>query len=110
MSRVLAILSEDLGTGFALAGVEVVKTRDLGGAREALRTAMGGGTYGLIVVEEELLRSLPQERRDEINAAAVPLVIAIPGEMLWREEAGPADDYVARLIRRAVGYQLNIRL
>jgi hypothetical protein len=31
--------------------------------------------------------------------------------MRWREvEEVPADDYVARLIRRAVGYQLNIRL
>lgn len=110
MSRVLAILSEDLGTGFALAGIEVRKTEDPGGARDALRAAMAGGAYGLIVVEEELLQTLSQESRDQINAAAVPLVIAIPGELLWREGAAPADDYVARLIRRAVGYQLDIKL
>jgi len=110
LSRVLAILREDLGSGFALAGVEVQKTRDAAAGRDALRAAIAGGAYGIIVVEEELLRSLSPETRDQINAAAVPLVIAIPGEMLWQEQAAPADDYVARLIRRAVGYQLNIKV
>ncbi len=89
MSRVLAILREDLGSGFALAGVEVQKARDPDAGREALRAAIAGGAYGIIVVEEELLRSLSPETRDQINAAAVPLVIAIPGEMLWQEQAAP---------------------
>ena len=110
MSRVLAILGEDLAAGFALAGVEVRKIRDPAAGRDALRAAIAAGVYGIIVVEEELLRSLAPESRDQIDAAAVPLVIAIPGEMLWQEQAAPADDYVARLIKRAVGYQLNINV
>ena len=110
MSRVLAILREDLGSGFALAGVEVRKAKDRVAGRDALRAAIAGRAYGVIVVEEELLQSLSPETREQVDAATVPLVIAIPGEMLWQEQAAPADDYVARLIKRAVGYQLNINV
>jgi V/A-type H+/Na+-transporting ATPase subunit F len=109
--RVLAITREDLGAGFALAGVEVTRAPTPEEARTALAGALQGGGYGVVILEQELLSGMDEETRAEALASTVPLVIAIPGEMRWREtEEAPADDYVARLIRRAVGYQLNIRL
>ena len=111
MSKVLAIVRADLGAGFALTGIEVSRAADAAAARDALEAAVGGGAYGIVIVEEELLGGIDEESRKSLTAATIPLVIVVPGEMLWREaEHAPADDYVARLIRRAVGYQLNIRL
>ena len=47
----------------------------------------------------------------QLLSVTVPLVIAVPGALEWKETAeAPEEDYVARLIRRAVGYQLNIKL
>jgi hypothetical protein len=57
------------------------------------------------------MRELPAEVRAGYAAVTVPLIIEVPGTIQWREEqALPFDDYVARLVRRAVGYQLNIKL
>jgi len=102
LSKVLAILHRDLGSGFALAGVEVAAAADPDAARAALASAM---------TEEELLGGMEEAARRDLEASTVPLVIAVPGAMAWREaEEAPPDDYIARLIRRAVGYQLNIKL
>ncbi len=111
MSRVLAILKQDLGSGFALAGVEVARAAEPADARTLLASAMDRGAFGVVIVEEELLAAMDEEIRAAAAASTMPLVIGVPGEMRWRaEEPAPTDDYVARLIRRAVGYQLNIRL
>jgi len=111
LSKVLAIVRADLGAGFALTGIEVSRAANPAAARDSLEAAMDGGEYGIVIVEEELLAGMDEGTRKAIAAATTPLVIVVPGDMTWREaEHAPADDYVARLIRRAVGYQLNIRL
>jgi vacuolar-type H+-ATPase subunit F/Vma7 len=111
LSRVLALVRRDLGSGFALAGVEIASAADPAAARAALDAAMKSGVYGMVIVEEELLRGLDEADRRELEASTVPLIIEVPGSMAWREEEeAPSDDYIARLIRRAVGYQLNIKL
>ncbi|MGA2478832.1 MAG: V-type ATP synthase subunit F [Spirochaetia bacterium] len=107
----LALLGRDLCAGFALAGVDVSVAEDPVGARSALDAAIAGRQYGIVIVEEELMAGMEQEVREAYGSSTVPLVIEIPGTMAWREIAeAPSDDYIAKLIRRAVGYQLNIKL
>ena len=111
MSRVIAVVRPDLGSGFALAGVEVAAAADPAAARSALEGVMAGGAYAMVIVEEELLRGMDEAERRALEASTLPLIIEVPGAMAWRErEEAPSDDYIARLIRRAVGYQLNIKL
>ncbi len=111
MSRILALMRPDLAAGFALTGIEVQTVADAGQLRKALSAAVEGPRYGMVVVEEELMAGLEQSERAAFGAVTVPLVIEVAGELAWEEAAeGPAEDYVARLIRRAVGYQLNIKL
>ena len=111
MSKVLAVLSQDLGAGFALAGAEVSVAADPAAARTALDAAVAGRAYGIIIVQEELLQGMGEQTRKAFAESTVPLIIEVSGEMVWRmAEGAPPDDYVAQLIRRAVGYQLNIKL
>ena len=111
MSKALALLRQDLGAGFALAGVDVSLVTDAEGPRSALDAAVASGSYGIVIVEEELMAGMEEEIRKGFAASTVPLIIEVPGALAWREaEEAPSDDYVARLIRRAVGYQLNIKL
>ncbi len=111
MSKLLALLTRDLGAGFALAGAEVSVAKDSSVARAALDGAVASRAYGIIIVQEELLQGMGEQARKEFVESTVPLIIEVSGEMVWRmaAEALP-DDYVAQLIRRAVGYQLNIKL
>ncbi len=110
MPRVVGIMGPDLARGFALAGVDVTSVADIKAGQQALTSAIDSLGYGLVIVEQRLLDSLEPRVREAIYARNIPLVIAIPGDLRWGEQDGkPADDYVAALIRRAVGYQLNIR-
>ena len=111
MSRILALVRPDLSSGFALTGIDVQRVADTGELRSALTGAVEGPRYGMVVVEEELMAGLEQAERAAFGAVTVPLVIEVPGDLAWQEAAeAPEEDYVARLIRRAVGYQLNIKL
>lgn len=111
MSRVLGILPEDLAAGFALTGMEVIRVKDAEEGRAALREAVDNQEYGLLIVEENLLASMEEGRSQELLERNRPLIIPISGALHWRDpERSSADDYVAALIRRAVGYQMNIKL
>lgn len=111
MSRILALVRPDFGAGFSLTGVDVGRVTDARELRPALAAAVGGTRYGMVIVEEELMAGLEEAERAAFAAVSVPLVIEVPGALVWKEAAeAPAEDYVARLIRRAVGYQLNIKL
>jgi vacuolar-type H+-ATPase subunit F/Vma7 len=111
LPKVLALLGRDLGAGFSLSGIEVATVSDAGSLRAALDAAVGSRAYGLVVVEEEMMRALGEEARMEFAAMNVPLIVEVPGSLEWQEqERAAGDSYVAGLIRRAVGYQLSIKL
>ncbi len=111
MPRAAAILPGDLASGFALTGLEVIPAEDSAAGREALLEAAGKPEYGLLIVEEGVMEALEPRVRDALLARNAPLIISIPGELRWSAAAkSQGDDYVAALIRRAVGYQLNIQL
>lgn len=108
---IAAVVGEDLGHGFSLAGVEVLPANHPGRAMELLTEEVGRGRFGILIVDETLLEGVDQRARDALFERPVPLVIAIPGTMRWHDaEQASSDEFVARLIRRAVGYQLNIQL
>ena len=110
MHKVLAIAGDDLAGGLALAGIDVQKVPDASAARDALVGAMESGDYGIVIVEERLASQFDAKTETMIDECNVPLIVSAPAEMKWRDvEQAPQDDYVASLIRRAVGYQLNIQ-
>ena len=111
MPRVLAVLGEQAALGFALTGMEVLRVRDPAAARLALREAAENAEAGLVIVEEALLGQLEGPERERLLASNRPIFIPIRIDLAWVPEGqAPEDDYVAKLIRHAVGYQLNIQL
>lgn len=110
MSSVRAVLAEGLGAGFPLAGVPV-EVADRSTAREAILAAASARDCGILIVDENLFASLGDRERESLLQRTVPLLVLLPGELKWGEvEEMGSDEYVAELIRRAVGYQLNIRM
>lgn len=108
---VAAVVSEDLGYGFSLAGVEVLPAHNSDQARELLRQEVNAGRFGLLIVDETLLDGIDERERGALLQRPVPLIIAIPASMKWSDtEAASSDEFVASLIRRAVGYQLNLQV
>ena len=110
MSRITALVHEDLGLGFRLAGV-VAKQCSSSEETVALLTELTEDRdQGIIIVEEELLNAIDGRARELLLRRTVPLVLPIPGTLLWKTAGEvPVDELIARLIRQALGYQLNIQ-
>ena len=110
LCSVRAVLSPDLAAGFSLAGVRV-DPANADSAKELIRSAAESRGCGILIVEEELFQTLGERERETLMGKTVPLVVLLPGKLRWEEGAKAAgDDYVAALIRRAVGYQLSITM
>lgn len=111
MYKVLVILPHELAAGFALSGVAVQRVGNVDEAQSALSAAMDSGEYGIVVVDENMLEQMDERAVNRFFRQNIPLVVPLPGDLQWGDtEETQQDDYVARLIRRAVGYQLNIQL
>ena len=109
--RVVCVMTRELSLGFSLTGVEVMPVSDSPQALRAVEELLAGREAGLVVIEEKLLEGMEGRTREKLLDSSVPLVVPVPGELVWRDvEELPPDDYVAELIRRAVGYQLDIKL
>jgi vacuolar-type H+-ATPase subunit F/Vma7 len=108
---VRAVLGEGLAAGFSLAGVDVEVAANRDAAREAILDAAAQRDCGILILDEDLFSSLSERERASLLERNVPLIVMLPGELRWGEvEEITSDEYVAALIRRAVGYQLNIKI
>ena len=109
--KVLAISEKEIAKGFALAGLETLTVSDGKQASEALANIISGGQYGIVIMDEKLSSGLDKQVKTVLSHGVRPMLVSVDGELSWRDtERLPQDDYVARLIRRAIGYQLNIKL
>ena len=110
MPKILAITGDDLGSGLALTAIEVQSVPNAAAARDALLRAVESQDHGIVIVEERFTSEFDAKTEALIADTNVPLIVSLPAEMKWRDtEEAPQDDYVASLVRRAVGYQLNIQ-
>ncbi len=111
MYKVLAVAGDDLSSGFALSGIEAVKAHDAFHAEEVLLQAVESDEYGIIIMEESFVDDFDIKTKELVLESTTPLIMPISGEMKWQDvEEVKEDDYLAALIRRAVGYQLNVKL
>ena len=111
MPRVMAVVRPDLGSGLALTGMTVQSTEDPAEALRLTRDAVDSREFGILIVDQGFMDEFDERSRHALESSNFPIVIPIPGKLLWQDyEQQVRDDYVAGLVRRAVGYQLDIRL
>ncbi len=104
-SRISVITPPDAEHGFALAGVAHLVAAS-GEAEGKLRDAMQAAETELVLVDERLMRELGEDRIRELERTWKGVVLALPSP----EKAAPeAEDYAARLIRRAIGYHVRLK-
>lgn len=111
MYKVLAIVGEDLSIGFSLVGIDTHIAESPVHAAEALEEVINGDEYGIVIIDQDLASHFDEKMTECMLTSKIPLVISISGQMRWGDtEALPTDDHVAKLIRHAIGYQLNIEI
>ena len=108
MSHVIALVDREAGLGYRLAGVEVRETatpEEMGRQAELLSSDPG---VHLVILEEELFHGLSRALRHKLEENRSPVFVPVPSLPLRKGALRP-EEYVARLMRRAVGYQVRIR-
>ncbi len=108
MGRVVALVDEESGVGYRLAGVDV---RGVSSADEMDRRAQGllaDPEVRLVILDESLFRELRAPLRRKLEESRKPLFVPVPSFPLRQGTAGP-EEYVTRLMRRAIGFQVRIR-
>ena len=106
MKKVMFITAQDAHLGFGLAGIgqHVAEPHEL---EEVLQKTMSDVDQGLIIIDERLTGGIDEDRLREIEKAWPGIVVVLPSPVATAAEV---DDYATRLIRRAIGYHVRIRL
>ena len=102
----LFLTTPDARPGFGLAGTDqhTIEPHEL---ECCLIRAASDPNNGLIVIDERLTSGIDDERLREIERTWRGVVVILPSPITAPAEI---EDYVSRLIRKAVGYHVRIRL
>lgn len=93
--------------GFRLAGLPVRDAVDAEGAEATIRRLVDDGEAAVVFVQRSLFDGLSDGLRRSLEAVPVPVVVPFP-DPTWRE-AEAAEEWVVELLRRAVGYRVQLR-
>ena len=104
MKKIVTITPMDAAHGFALVGVRqlVCTPQELDATLPEL---MGDPATGIIIIDERLVAGPAQRRIEHIERRWPGLVVVLPAP---GKPQRPEEDYVLRLIRRAIGYQVRL--
>jgi len=95
-----------VAAGFELAGLAPRQAEGPEEARVAALELAEDPDVGVIAVEEELVAD-PVELEEEIRRAGGATLLSFPGPT-WVERPEAPREYVARILRRAIGYRVRI--
>ena len=107
--KIAVVTDSESAAGYRLAGLDVFVPEEAAGARDLLVDLIRQDAYALIVVNEEWLPDPYQAVRREMRGRDVPVLLPAPrlGAVFGTEE-GEADEYVRRLIRDTMGYDIKL--
>jgi V/A-type H+-transporting ATPase subunit F len=108
MARLIVITDPDTALGFRLAGVDVDEAPTPGAGGELLLSRLRAREAEIVVYNEEYATALPEKTRAALEDSLVPVFFAIPVAQA-RRAGEPREQYLARLLRRAIGDQLKIK-
>jgi vacuolar-type H+-ATPase subunit F/Vma7 len=100
------LCSPEVAAGFELAGL-VTDPADETTAGDTMRRLAADPSTGIVLVEERLRRSLPEDLMTRLDRQPTPLVVPFPSPS-W---GGPGvkEEYVMEILRQAVGYRVRPR-
>ena len=108
MASLIVITDPDTALGFRLSGVEATEVSAKEEAAERLLALLRSKEPGIVIYNDEYRSGLSEKSRIELEESVSPVFYAIP-VCQARGGAEPREHYLARLLRRAIGYQLKIK-
>ncbi len=102
----MAVVTDpETATGFRLAGVEVREAESASAALAHLKTLLTGD-YGLIAVNEDLLKGTEEELARAMRERDMPIIVPFPAPKAHIESG---ENYIARLVKEHIGFYVKLR-
>jgi V/A-type H+-transporting ATPase subunit F len=108
MGGLMVVTDSDTALGFRLAGVEVTEAAGADDAAERLLALLKTKGPGIVLYNEEYRSALSEDNRTTLEESIIPVFFAMPVARAGRTQE-TREVYLARLLRRAIGYQLKIK-
>ncbi len=108
MYKAIVITDPETADGFRLAGVRVVEVENADEAREKIKTLLDDPDAGILAVNESFYNAIDEKTQEKIDSIYRPIVIPLPVKETV-EMAGERRAYLARLIHRAIGFDITLR-
>jgi V/A-type H+-transporting ATPase subunit F len=106
--RLVVVTDPDTADGFRLAGVDVHTAATVDEARAVLRALLDTDSSGIIAVNQSLMPAIDERMQHTLDLAYRPIVVPLPVRAVLAETETHAQ-YLSRLIRRAVGFDITLR-
>ena len=109
MKRAVRVIGgPDVVAGFAAAGLAAVAVDSPAEAARRIEELLGDARVGVIVVDNRLYETLPDDVRARFARQPLPMVVPFPGPT-WVTRPEGAEAYIVELLRRAIGYRVRLR-
>ncbi len=108
MYKAIVITDPETADGFRLAGVSVIEAENAGEASEKIKLLLDDPNAGILAVNEHFYDNIDEKTQEKIDSVYRPIVIPLPIKETV-EMAGERRAYLARLIHRAVGFDITLR-
>ena len=103
------ISDKDTVYGFRLAGIESYEASNGEEAKRILVTLINDDTIGIIGLNESYISAIDERTQEKIDRVYKPIVVALPVREKIAELGDARKSYLARLIRKAVGFDISLR-
>ncbi|MGD0172109.1 MAG: V-type ATP synthase subunit F [Halobacteriota archaeon] len=105
MYKFVVVTDPETAPGFRLAGVEVLEVATLAEAMSIIPPLLFKDDTGIVAVNEDFMASLDDKLMEKIEKLHRPIIIPIPS----RTRQIDRTDYIERMLRRAIGYNIVVR-
>ncbi len=106
MKDIAFITPEDAEFAFGLAGISQYITREEE-AGKTVKEVIAEPDTGLVIIDERMIKVMDEEKIREIEERWHGILLVLPSPV---KPAAGVEDYAARLIRRAIGYHVRLKL
>ncbi len=106
MKKIAFLTPIDAEYGFGLTGLpqHTVKAED---AEDRVKKLMSEADTGLIVIDERMIREMDEGKMREAEERWSGILLVLPSPT---RPVAEVEDYAVRLIRRAIGYHVRLKL
>lgn len=105
MYKCMVVTDPETAIGFRLAGLEVIELIDPKEASALLSSLLYRDDTGIIAMNEDFIAELDGRIMERVEKTYRPIVIPIPSG----KRAVGQENYIERLLRKAIGYNIVVR-